>query len=223
MPTQLELLAGAIKNDPSVLPALRRFDRILVGGQATNPATLQRLLELGVNLTITYGMTETCGGCVYDGVPLSGVEISIDESSQIHLAGPMLAEGIGARFATADLGFFDELGRLQILGRSDRVINSGGIKLSLDRVEQWAQEQPGITAAVAVPINHPRFGETFACWFTSVEDSVINSEDAASALGLAAKQARWKRVSSIPALSSGKPDLLAIASAEREQAASSDN
>jgi acyl-CoA synthetase (AMP-forming)/AMP-acid ligase II len=83
VPAQLELLATAINNDPSVLVALRSFDRILVGGQATNPATLQRLLELGVNLTITYGMTETCGGCVYDGVPLTGVDIDIDEAGQI--------------------------------------------------------------------------------------------------------------------------------------------
>lgn len=223
VPAQLEVLAAAIESDSSVLTALRRFDRILVGGQAPNPVTFQRLLELGVNVTVTYGMTETCGGCVYDGVPLTGVEVDIDEAGQIHLAGPMLAEGVGSRFATADLGFFDEQGRLQIVGRNDRVINSGGVKLSLDRVEHWAQEQPGVTGAVAVPIVEPRFGETFACWFTSNEGTVINPDDAVAALGLAAKQATWRGVPSIPALPNGKPDLVAIAQAEREQAASSDN
>ena len=223
VPTQLDTLVAAIDTDASVLAALQRFDRILVGGQAPNRATLNLLSALGVRVTVTYGMTETCGGCVYDGVPLRGVEIELDDDGQIFVSGAMLAKGLGANFATADLGRFDEAGRLEVIGRSDRVINSGGIKLALDEVEAWLLRQPAIIATVAVPIEHEKFGQTFACWYTSDSDTSVESDQAVQDLGLPAKHATWRRVDRIPLLPNGKPDLLAIVQGERELRTPSDN
>ena len=66
--------------------ALRAFDAILVGGAATDPALLDRARAEGVAVVTTYGMTETAGGCVYDGLPLDGVAVRIAEGG-IELAG----------------------------------------------------------------------------------------------------------------------------------------
>src|SRR5690606_29922261 len=70
VPTQLDRLVTAVDSSDLVLDALRSFDRILVGGQATPVELVARCLELGLNVTRTYGSAETCGGCVYDGLPV---------------------------------------------------------------------------------------------------------------------------------------------------------
>ena len=38
-------------------------------------------------------MSETCGGCVYDGVPLDGTSVRADPDGRIRLGGPTLATG----------------------------------------------------------------------------------------------------------------------------------
>ncbi len=101
VPTQLARLLAA-DADPAGRAALRSFDRVLVGG-ARLPAPLRTAAEAaGVRLTATYGMAETCGGCVYDSVPLSGVRADLvgvprtadtEPSGRIRLTGPMVAAG----------------------------------------------------------------------------------------------------------------------------------
>lgn len=125
---------------------LGRFSAVLVGGGPAQPADLARAAELGINVVRTYGMSETCGGCVYDGLPLDGVQIRIDDG-RILLRGPMLFEGYegepertSAAFEdgwlrTHDLGRLDD-GVLTVLGREDDVIISGGVKVPAQAVEQ---------------------------------------------------------------------------------------
>ena len=45
------------------------------------------------NVVRTYGLTETGGGVVYEGVPLDGVEVEVDEGGQIRLRTPTVARG----------------------------------------------------------------------------------------------------------------------------------
>ncbi|MEY4078650.1 MAG: hypothetical protein RIS80_419 [Actinomycetota bacterium] len=90
VPTQLNRLAAAAGSDDFVLAQLRSFDAILVGGQAPSRATVELLRELGVKIVETYGMTETCGGCVYDGVPLSGVGVALMADGRIAIGGPTI-------------------------------------------------------------------------------------------------------------------------------------
>lgn len=209
VPTQLNLLAAAAGGDDSVLAALRRFDAILVGGQAPSASTVSFLRELGVNLVVTYGMTETAGGCVYDGLPLDGVEVRIGDTGEIMVGGATLANGIDGWFATADSGQIDESGRLKVLGRRDRVINSGAVKLSLDYVEEWARTQPGVRDAVSLPLQHPKFGDSFICWVVvdDIEAVEIDHNLASVELGLAARTAIWANLPAMPTLPNGKPDL----------------
>ncbi|WP_156043659.1 o-succinylbenzoate--CoA ligase [Cellulomonas sp. URHE0023] len=161
VPTQLVRLL----DDPAGSDALREFDAVLVGGAATGSDLLDRARSAGVAVVTTYGMSETCGGCVYDGVPLDGVSVRTDDAGRILLAGPVLAEGYtggrghledpfvhvdGRRWlVTSDLGSWAG-GRLTVLGRADDVLVSGGTKVSPHAVEA-VLERFGEVVVVGLP------------------------------------------------------------------------
>src|SRR5699024_4938386 len=74
VPTQLtRLLAGG----EDVVAAVRTFRAVLVGGAGTRGPVLERARAAGVRVVTTYGMPEASGGCVYDGVPLRGVDVEV--------------------------------------------------------------------------------------------------------------------------------------------------
>ena len=89
VPTQLQRLL----DDGAGVEALWALDAVLVGGAAVSAALLDRARDAGVTVVRTYGMTETCGGCVYDGVPLPGVDVAIDADGRVRIAGPVLFDG----------------------------------------------------------------------------------------------------------------------------------
>jgi O-succinylbenzoic acid--CoA ligase len=178
VPTQLHrLVTAADDGDGAGLDALARFDAVLVGGAAAPAPLLARARAAGVRVVTTYGMSETSGGCVYDGVPLSGVRVRLADAEPgtgvVELSGPTLAEGYvgdpgatvaafrtdpdGTRwFRTSDLGRLDD-GRLTILGRADDVILTGGVNVAPAAVEEAIAEHlarlgtPGEACVVGVP------------------------------------------------------------------------
>ena len=131
VPTQL---FRALNSDKDLLKHLQGCKAVLVGGAHADTELLASAKSEGINCVTTYGMTETSGGCIYNGEPLPGVEIRIGETIQIK--GPMLARVPleDGYFVTSDLGKIED-GKLVILGRADDVINSGGKKVSLSKVE----------------------------------------------------------------------------------------
>ncbi|MGI9198751.1 MAG: AMP-binding protein [Candidatus Nanopelagicaceae bacterium] len=133
VPTQL---FRALNGDQQLLQHLQSCKAVLVGGAASDENLLAEAKAKGINCITTYGMTETSGGCVYDGVALPGVEIKIAETIQIK--GPMLAKVVTQEgfFVTKDLGYLKD-GKLFITGRVDDVIISGGINISLSAVETF--------------------------------------------------------------------------------------
>ena len=209
VPAQLGRLASAAGSDDFVLEQLRKFDAILVGGQAPNPNMVTLLRNLGVNVVITYGSTETAGGCVYNGVALKGVGVGLLEDGRIEISGPTLANGIEGEWHSNDLGAFDDQGRLVVLGRADRVIISGGLKLSLDWVEQWVSAHQQVKDVVVLPLEHPQFGQSFLAYVVYRGEDVnpINPDDAVKQFGPAATTAVWAALPEIPMLQNGKPDL----------------
>ena len=82
------VMAAGATHVSLVATALRRIDptafRTIVLGGAAPPA------DLPPNVVTTYGMTETGSGVVYDGRPLDGVDVRIDDDGEILLRGPML-------------------------------------------------------------------------------------------------------------------------------------
>src|SRR5207302_10386605 len=80
VPTQLRRLLDAGAD-------LTRFRAILLGGAAAPPGLVERARAAGAPIVTTYGMTETCGGCVYDGHVLDGVHVRVDDDERIWLRG----------------------------------------------------------------------------------------------------------------------------------------
>ena len=78
--------------------ALSAFSSVLLGGAAAPGGLLEAARAARVPVVTTYGMTETCGGCVYDGVPLDGVRVEVGgEDGRIRIAGPVLFSGYRPR------------------------------------------------------------------------------------------------------------------------------
>lgn len=221
VPAQL----GRLIDSDEAIDALRRFDRILVGGQSTPVALAARALELGLNVTRTYGSSETSGGCLWDGVPIGNTAVRIVDG-RVELAGSVLAEGYlddprrtagafrehdGRRwYRTDDTGELVD-GVLRVTGRVDDVIVSGGVKVSLAEVELAVRALPGLGDAVVVAAPHPEWGEAPIVVSTVGMPLDALREAVAASLGPAAAPARLVLVDALPLLATGKPDRLSIA------------
>jgi len=164
VPTQLRRLLDG-REDGMASP-LAGFSSVLLGGAAASAGLLDAARGAGVRVVTTYGMTETCGGCVYDGLTLDGVQVRIDEDDRIWIAGPVLFSGYrpGPRvpgdgwFRTGDLGRMDS-GRLVVRGRADDVINTGGHKVVPGEVAAVLQTCPGVRDVAVLGLPDPEWGE----------------------------------------------------------------
>ena len=223
VPTQLRRAL----DDEQLRGALARLDAVLIGGAAADAQLLEQAKAAGIRVVTTYGMSETCGGCVYDGQPLPGVSMDVDQATgAIWLSGPMLATGYlgdeertrrcfvsrpqageGTRdagntasaaesteagadgagteagatrpgaetgtgagsyagageparrwFITSDRGQIVD-GRLQVLGRLDDVIISGGIKVEPGPIEALLALNPLVSECAVVGLPDPTWGQ----------------------------------------------------------------
>ena len=149
---------------PGPLEPLAGFSSVLVGGAAAPAALLDAARAAGVPVVTTYGMTETCGGCVYDGIPLDGVRVKVDDG-RIWIGGPVLFSGYlgeprgGGWFRTGDLGHLDASGRLTVRGRADGLINTGGHKVVPGEVASALQDCPGVRDVAVLGQPDPEWGE----------------------------------------------------------------
>ncbi|MEO7005494.1 MAG: AMP-binding protein [Terrimesophilobacter sp.] len=221
VPAQLRRLL----EEDAALGVLRRFDRILVGGQSTPADVLDRAQELGLNVTRTYGSSETSGGCVYDGVPIGNTRVRI-LGGQVELAGSVLAEGYlgddqraAARFhvddgvrwyRTGDTGVLVN-GTLRVTGRMDDVIISGGVKVSLAEVERVVRNLPGLGDAVVVAATNQQWGQVPVVVSTAAVELTWLRTAVKAALGAASAPASVLLVATMPQLASGKPDRQTLA------------
>jgi o-succinylbenzoate---CoA ligase len=156
-----------IPNPLNPLGPLAGFSSVLLGGAAAPAALLDAARAAGIPVVTTYGMTETCGGCVYDGIPLDGVRVKIDDG-RIWIAGPVLFSGYrpgteeprdDAWFRTGDLGYLDASGRLTVRGRADDLINTGGYKVVPGEVAAALRACPGVRDAAVLGQPDPEWGE----------------------------------------------------------------
>lgn len=214
VPAQLKRVVDAAEADDFIRVQLAKFDAILVGGQSVPADLVARAHALGANIVVTYGMTETSGGCVYNGNPLAQVEVRIASDGRVAIRGATLANVATddrGYFVTNDAGEIDDAGKLIIHGRIDRVITSGGIKVSLDRVEALGASVVGVADIAAVAIDDSEWGQRVGIAYVGspeVADTVALA--LANDLGPAGKPVRILRVDGVPKLSAGKNDLQAI-------------
>jgi O-succinylbenzoic acid--CoA ligase len=219
VPTQLLRLLDA----PGGPRALAAYDAILVGAAATPATLLDRAAAAQARIVTTYGMSETCGGCVYDGRPLDGVVVELDPTGRVVIGGPTLFLGYRlrpdltaaaldgqGRLVTADRGRIDDQGRLRIIGRADDVIITGGEKVAPAQVEDALATLPGVRSTVVVGVPDRRWGERVVAVVVPREGQTVGLDEVRAALAGVLPAPALPRevllVDALPMLASGKPD-----------------
>lgn len=224
VPTQLR----RVLCDERARAALTAFDAVLVGGSAAPPDLVARAREEGAHIVLTYGMSETAGGCVYDGVPLANVGVVLD-AGRVLLAGPMLANGylgapaseafrhVGGRrwFRTDDIGHLEH-GRLAVDGRDDDVLVTGGVKVWPGEVERvLAPLLPVGIDVVVLGVPDPEWGIAVVAAIGPVRAAEIDLDallaQARECLPRHAVPRRIVALPSLPQAGPGKPDRRRIA------------
>ena len=162
-------LAKAL-TDPAAAAALAELDAVLVGGGPAPRPILDAAAAADITVVRTYGMSETAGGCVYDGVPLDGVKIRVDADGRIVIGGPTLAKGYRnppdldpfakpGWFRTDDIGAVDDSGVLSVLGRADEAISTGGLTVLPQPVEAALRTHPAVSDCAVFGLADERLGQ----------------------------------------------------------------
>ena len=229
VPTQLRRLldTGA---------GLSAFGAILLGGAAIPSGLLAGARAAGARVITTYGMSETCGGCVYNGIPLDGVQLRTTAESRIQIRGPVLFSGYRNRpdltgqaldednwFTTSDLGQISEAGRLSVHGRADEMINTGGHKVSPTEIAAILETCPTVREAAVFGEPDSQYGQRVTAVIVPTSlASPPRLEELRAAVrrklpAYAAPRALFV-VPAMPLLPSGKPDLAALRLLGRDHA-----
>ncbi|SDM08610.1 O-succinylbenzoic acid--CoA ligase [Corynebacterium mycetoides] len=214
-PMQLGKTLGSLEG----IDALRLYSAVLVGGAATHPALLDSARKLRINVVTTYGSSETSGGCVYDGRPIAGAKVRVADG-RIHLGGPMVAHGYRnlrdheafaepGWFATSDAGTLVDA-HLTVSGRLDNIIDSGGLKLHPEVLENVMLRVDGVVNACVVGVPDERLGHRICAAYAG-------SATVADLMDAFADLPRWqvpkevRHLAALPQLGPGKVDRAAVA------------
>ena len=218
VPTQLHRMLDV----PAEAAALRTFHTVLLGGGPVDASLRARAAEAGVRVVATYGSSETAGGCVYDGHPLDGVALAIGRDGRVRIGGPTLFEGydgdpdltaaslVDGWFLTSDAGRLDEDGRLQVLGRIDDVVVSGGVNVPTPAVAARLREHPAVAAAEVLGVPDEEWGHRVVAFV--VGD--LGLAEARDWVGAAHPRSWAPRsvvaLDAVPLLANGKPDRVRL-------------
>jgi len=150
---------------------LSRFGSVLVGGGAIDGAVRAGAVSLGATIVETYGLTESFGGVVYDGVPFAGTDVRIGEAGRIELRGPTVMLGyrsdaaatgaafdVGGWLRTGDAGTIDDDGRLHVTGRLDDAIRTGAETVWPSEVERALATHPKVAEVAVAARPHAEWG-----------------------------------------------------------------
>ncbi len=213
VPTQL---FNALNGDDRLLKHLQSAQAVLVGGAALTYELQEQATSAGIKVVTTYGMSETSGGCVYNGVPLEGAQVAISDAGFIKISGPVLANNLDLDsqnwFVTSDLGELVD-GRLVVLGRGDDVIISGGENISLSEIESAISQSFANFEFAAFSVSSDKWGQELH--IAAVNAPAEFPDQVAILLvekfGNAAKPKRFHQLSALPLIGIGKVDRNALA------------
>ncbi|MDX6373850.1 MAG: o-succinylbenzoate---CoA ligase [Nocardioidaceae bacterium] len=225
VPTQLHRML----EDADDVDALRSLRTVLLGGGPIDPALRSRATEAGVSVVATYGSAETAGGCVYDGIALDGVALATEADGRLRVSGPMLFDGydgdpvltarllVDGWFRTEDAARIDEDGRLQVLGRLDDMVISGGVNVPAPAVARRLREHPDVGAAEVLGVPDEEWGLRVVAFV--VGDPDVEMDLAAARAWVAEVHPRsWAPrqlvvLDELPMLANGKVDRVQLATA----------
>ena len=150
---------------PEEKERLMQIENLIIGGGAIDPE-LSRALQAFPNAVYsTYGMTETLSHIALRRLsgaaaseyytPFLSVKLSLSPENTLIIEAFHVADEI---IHTNDVAELLPDGRFRILGRTDNIINSGGVKIQAEEVEEALRSViAGNFAITSVP--HPKFGE----------------------------------------------------------------
>jgi o-succinylbenzoate---CoA ligase len=218
VPTQLHRML----DDETETAALRTFRTVLLGGGPIDPGLRERAAAAGIQVVATYGSAETAGGCVYDGVALDGVGLAVGAGGRLRVAGPMLFDGydgdpeltsqvlVDGWFLTSDAARIDEDGRLQVLGRLDDMVVTGGVNVPGPAVARRLRAHPSVTEAEVLGVPDPEWGNRLVAYVVGA----LDLDEARSWVAEAHPRSWAPRqlvvLDAIPVLANGKPDRLRL-------------
>ncbi len=211
VPTQL---FNALTENSALLKHLQGAKAVLVGGASLSEELRAQGVAAGINIVATYGMSETCGGCIYDGVALEGVKFQITDDGRIKISGPVLAEveKEDGWFVTQDLGNIVD-GKLQVIGRSDDVIISGGENISLSAIEVAISEKYPDLLVAAFATADSKWGQALHLAVQSNDESIKSqlSEVLVNSIGNHVKPKSVILLDKLPQIGVGKIDRISLA------------
>jgi O-succinylbenzoic acid--CoA ligase len=209
VPTQL---FKALNGDEDLLKHLQSAQKVLVGGAALSASMHNQATAAGIEIVTTYGMSETSGGCVYNGQILDGVNVEV-RGGVIFIQGEVLALNLDLKdgwFETSDLGeFINE--KLIVIGRADDVIITGGENLSLNNVESILNEHFSSIQFAAFSIDDAQWGQTLHLAIVGDVDQNSVASILESKIGAFAKPKGIHFMNSLPLLGIGKVDRKKLA------------
>jgi len=208
---------------------------VLLGGGPLSAALAGRARDAGWPLCASYGMTETAALCAavslaepswregVVGTPLEGFEIrsgpaESEGSGVIRVRGPAVMRGylnprrspgeglVDGWFETSDLGRLDSQGCLQVLGRVDDMLVSGGELVAPAQVEGLLLRCPGVREVAVAGIGDPHWGEVTAAWVVGEWEPARLDAWCREQLPAYLRPRRWFRVKALPLTASGKLD-----------------
>ncbi len=184
VPMQLEKFCRFLEEN-SLRPC--HLKTILIGGSKISPSLVQRALNLNLPISLSYGMTETCGMIAATKI---GEKIPLHPQHQVMSSGKFLYNSshfclaedktlqisLPHKILTNDLAEIDESGNLFILGRKDEVIISGGENINPFEVErQICLAFPKISDVFVIGVPDDLLGEKAICFYQS--SNLISEED----------------------------------------------
>ena len=199
---------------------------VLIGGGPIPPGLLEEAWGRGIPALPTYGMTETCAQVAtlrpgsrlaYRVDPLPAVEVRVEPDGRIALRGPQVFAGyLGEErrdpdhwFVTADLGRLHDDGSLQVLGRADEVIVTGGENVDPAAVEAVLFQMDGVEAVMVVGTPSEEWGNEVVCLYTGTVTEAELDRWAKDRLEPPQVPKKWTKVEQIPTTSLDKPDRTA--------------
>ena len=211
VPTQL---FNALNGDADLLSHLKGTKAVLVGGAALSEELRSQGISSGINIITTYGMTETCGGCIYNGESLDGVNFELTEDQRVKISGPVLAdvENENGWFLTQDIGVILD-GKLKVIGRADDVIISGGENISLSAIESELNKKFPQLLVAAFATSDSKWGQVLHVAVQAQDENLKPqiSQALVSAIGNHAKPKSVILLDKLPQIGVGKVDRTSLA------------
>lgn len=202
-----------VLHHPTASEVCARFDQVLVGGGPLGERTKQLAAEAAVSVVHSYGATETCGGCVYDGRPVPGTAVRV-VAGEIQISGPCVSPGYldGPLRRTADgwwrsgdRGVLTD-GLVQVQGRFDDVVTVKGANVDLGAVQRVLEGVRGVREAAVVATDDPAGGNRLQAYLVGE----VAVDAARAKVGAELGSAAVPRIAVVPRLpltTSGKVDL----------------